>query len=140
MISIRRTHPCGPCPRKRTPKNTDPPGERNKTKNKTTNLSRTSDPGKQPPGSHTPTHAGMINSLGLARPPSHFGGGTRLDLPACVRVRVAWRGDAPGRRIDGQGLLSCRLCGAMFFGVRFRGRGPHGCVLLIEIYKMFNRT
>ncbi len=24
-----------------------------------TNLSRTSDPGKQPPGSHTPTHARM---------------------------------------------------------------------------------
>ena len=30
--------------------------------------------------------------------------------------------------------------GSVFFEVRFGGRGPHGCVLLIEIYKVSHRT
>jgi len=29
--------------------------------------------------------------------------------------------------------------GSVFFEVRFRGRGPHGCVLLIEIYHLSSR-
>ena len=37
---------------------------------------------------------------------------------------------APRRR------AAARQEGSVFFEVRFGGRGPHGCVLLIEIYKM----
>ena len=39
-------------------------------------------------------------------------------------------------------LLSCcrSRAGSVFFEVRFRGRGPRGCVLLTEIYKMSRRT
>ena len=35
---------------------------------------------------------------------------------------------------------AARKLGSVFFGVRFRGRGPRGCVLLTEIYKMSRRT
>ena len=40
-------------------------------------------------------------------------------------------------------VVSCRVVGRarpLFFEVRFRGWGIHGCVLLTEIYKMSHRT
>ena len=65
---------------------------------------------------------------------------------SCVRRRVAGGGQLPG---VGCATRVCRRAaprraarqqGSVFSEVRFRGRGPHGCVLLIEIYKMSHRN
>ena len=55
-------------------------------------------------------------------------------LGSDVRVRFV----APPRRAAPR--RAARKLGSVFFGVRFRGRGPRGCVLLTEIYKMSRRT
>ena len=49
-------------------------------------------------------------------------------------VRLRFVAPPPPRR------RAARKLGSVFFGVRFRGRGPRGCVLLTEIYKMSRRT
>ena len=68
-----------------------------------------------------------------------------FEFPLCVRVRVARRGGPPGGRMGGEGLSVVRCpsrrvrpalvgcLGAVFFGARFRGRGPLENVLLGEI-------
>ena len=67
-----------------------------------------------------------------------------FEFPLCARVRVARRGGPPGGRMGGEGLsvrplsVRCRpalvgCLGAVFFGARFRGRGPLENVLLGEI-------
>ena len=76
-------------------------------------------------------------------PVSQNEGGVRRGLfDSGVRVRVAWRGDASRGRIGGQFRVVSlsAVGGSVFFEVRFRGRGPRGCVLLTEIYKMSRRT
>ena len=56
-------------------------------------------------------------------------------LGSDVRLRFVARRRAAPRR-----AAAARKLGSVFFRVRFRGRGPRGCVLLTEIYKMSRRT
>ena len=69
--------------------------------------------------------------------------GTAYFIPARAGAWLVWR--SSWGRLGDSGLSrrrsrAARQEGSVFFEVRFGGRGPHGCVLLIEIYKMFHRT
>ena len=65
--------------------------------------------------------------------------GTAYFVPAYVGACLVG-GGFPGSDVRVGFVAVARQEGSVFFEVRFRGRGPHGCVLLIEIYKMFHRT
>ena len=69
--------------------------------------------------------------------------GTAYGIPARVGVwlvRDAYRGRLSNLGLSRRRRGEARHRGAVFFEVRSRGRGPHGCVLLTEIYKMSRRT
>ena len=76
------------------------------------------------------------------------GGGGRATvtayfMPARVGVWLVWFGSWGPVGDSGLSLLFCcrsRSGGPVFFEVRFRGWGIHGCVLLTEIYKMSHAT
>ena len=76
-----------------------------------------------------------IGVRGCVRP------GTDYVVPARVGVWLV-RGTLPGSDRRLRFVAAARFPGSVFFpgtvlcGVSFRGRGPHGCVLLVEIYKM----
>ena len=60
---------------------------------------------------------------------------------SCACVRVAGEGCLPGSEVcRRRRRVAARHGGSVFFKVRFRGRGTHGCVLLTEIYKMSHKT
>ena len=68
--------------------------------------------------------------------------GTAYFIPARAGAWLVWC--SSWGRLGDSGLsrraAAARARVSVFFEVRFGGRGPHGCVLLIEIYKMFHRT
>ena len=61
---------------------------------------------------------------------------------AASRGRMGDSGLSPRRAAPRRAAAAraARQEGSVFFEVRFGGRGPRGCVLLIEIYKMSRRT
>ena len=68
--------------------------------------------------------------------------GTAYVIPARACVWLV-RGACRGRRFVAAPPPTRRAArhgGSVLFEVRFRGRGTHGCVLRIEIYKMCHRT
>ena len=70
--------------------------------------------------------------------------GTAYFIPARAGAWLVWC--SSWGRLGDSGLSrraaarAARQEGSAFYEVRLRRRGPHGCVLLIEIYKMFHRT
>ena len=83
-------------------------------------------------------HSFFLTVGAAATSPPHGRGGNLfsfLRMWAC-----GWCGVAPGVRWATRVCCRSRSGGPVFFEVRFRGWGIHGCVLLTEIYKMSHRT
>ena len=85
-------------------------------------------------------HKFFIGVRGLATVTASF-------IPARVGVWLVWCGSwGPAGRLGfvaaapRRAAAAARHGGSVFFEVRFRGWGIHGCVLLTEIYKMSHRT
>ena len=69
--------------------------------------------------------------------------GTAYFIPARVGVWLVWCGSwgpVGDSGLSPRRAAAARHGGSVFFEVRFRGWGIHGCVLLTEIYKMSHRT
>ena len=92
-------------------------------------------------GIQIPTCAGRnLGRLGETVGVRGRAAGTAYFIPARVGVWLVWCGSwGPAGRL-GFVAAAARHGGSVFFEVRFRGWGIHGCVLLTEIYKMSHRT